>query len=90
MLPVGINVEALPDGHVLSRFIRANKVMEIDDDGKTVWEIDDAAADLRAAAANGHTLVGSRLDMTVVELDHDGKEVKTMKLESRVFRAGGR
>ena len=90
VLAVGSNIEALPNGHVLVPLYSTNKVIEIDDDGKTVWEADTQQPTSVARLPNGHTLVGSRLDMTVVDLDHAGREVKSMKLDSRPFRVGGR
>ena len=39
VLAVGDNIEALPDGHVLIPVYSTNKVVEVDADGKTVWEI---------------------------------------------------
>ena len=38
VLAVGTNIEALPNGHVLVPLYSSNKVVEIDADGKTVWE----------------------------------------------------
>ncbi len=82
VLAVGTNIEALPNGHVLVPLYSSNKVVEIDADGKTVWEASTPQPTCVARLSNGHTLVGSRLDMTVVELDRGGNEVKSRKLEA--------
>ena len=79
VLAVGTNIEALPDGHVLVPLYSTNRVMEIDADGKTVWEATTQQPTSVARLPNGHTLVGSRLAMTVVDLDRDGKEVKSIR-----------
>ena len=90
VLAVGTNIEALPNGHVLVPLYASNKVVEIDADGKTVWEATTPQPTCVARLPNGHTLVGSRLAMTVVELDRGGKEVKSTKTEGRPFRVGQR
>ena len=90
VLAVGSNIEALPNGHVLVPLYSTNRVVEIDADGKTVWEATTIQPTCVARLPNGHTLVGSRLAMTVVDLDRDGKEVKTTKTEGRPFRVGRR
>ena len=87
VLPVGDSVEALPDGHVLIPVYATNKVVEVDADGKTVWEITTRQPTSAVRLPNGHTLVVSRLARTVLELDHDGKEVKSWLVEGRPFRA---
>ena len=90
VLAVGTNIEALPNGHVLVPLYSSNRVVEIDADGKTVWEATTRQPTCVSRPPNGHTLVGSRLAMTVVDLDRGGKEVKTTKTEGRPFRVGGR
>ncbi len=90
VLAVGSNIEALPNGHVLVPLYSTNRVVEIDADGKTVWQATTQQPTCVARLPNGHTLVGSRLDMTVVDLDRDGKEVKRIKAEGRPFRVGER
>ncbi len=87
VLPVGVNVEALPDGHVLIPVYATNKVLEVDEDGKTVWEITTQQPTSAMRLPNGRTLVASRIARTVLELDRDGKEVKSWPVEGRPFRA---
>ena len=86
-LPVGSTVETLPNGHVLIPAYATNKVMEIDEDGKSVWEITAQQPTSATRLPNGHVLVASRLARTVLELDHDGKEVRSWPVEGRPFRA---
>ncbi len=87
VLPVGQNIEALPDGHVLIPVYTSNKVVEVDEDGKTVWEVSARQPSSVSRLPNGHVLVASRLGRTVVELDHDGQEVRSWPVEGRPFRA---
>ena len=90
VLAVGTNIDALPNGHVLVPLYSTNRVVEIDADGKTVWQATTPQPTCVARLPNGHTLVGSRLDMSIVDLDRDGKEVKRIKADGRPFRVGER
>jgi len=87
VLAVGTNIEALPNGHVLMPVYASNKVVEIDGDGRTVWEAATPQPSSVARLPNGHTLVTGRLSSAVVELDHDGKEVRRLSVEGRPVRA---
>jgi hypothetical protein len=86
-LAIGTNIEALPNGHVLVPLYSSNKVVEIDGDGKTVWEVNTPQPSSAARLPNGHTLVASRQARAVVELDRDGKEVRSVPVDGRPFRA---
>jgi hypothetical protein len=87
VLTVGTNIDALPNGHVLVPLFSTNKVVEIDEGGKTVWEATTQHPSSVARLASGHTLVGDRMGQTIVELDDKGKEVRSIKTEGRPFRA---
>jgi hypothetical protein len=85
--PVGSNIDVLPNGHVLVPVYAQNKVLEIDEDGKTTWEAAVTNPSSVMRLPNGHTLVASLLSQTVVELDRAGQEVRSLKTEGRPYRA---
>lgn len=71
-------VEMLPNGNVLQALYSERKVMEVDPNGKVVWEAKDIERpNLATRLPNGHTLVCSRNAHKVTELDRTGKVVKT-------------
>ena len=90
VLAVGSNIDALPNGHVIVPLYSSNKVVELDGDGKTVWEVATTQPTSVVRLPNGHTLIASRLAQTVLELDHAGREIRNMKVEGRPFRVGQR
>ena len=68
-------VDVLPNDHALCPQYGNNKVVEVDAEGKTVWE---AAVNLPMCCrrlSNGNVLVGSMNPPRVVELDRKGKVV---------------
>jgi HEAT repeat protein len=71
----GGRIEVLPNGHVLVPENAANRVVELDEDGKPVWQaaVQEPIAAIRLA--NGHTLVTSMNQHRAIELDAKGKEV---------------
>lgn len=86
----GGRIDVLPNGHVLVPENAANRVVELDEAGKKVWE---AAVQQPIAAnrlANGHTLVTSMSQHRAIELDAKGKEVwqyQTNSAANRINRA---
>jgi hypothetical protein len=86
-LPPGTNIEALPGGRVLVPFYCDNKVVEVDGDGKVVWEAPATQPTSVMRLPNGHTLVAGRSTQTALELDRDGKEVRSFHAEGRLYRA---
>jgi hypothetical protein len=90
VLPMGGNIEVLPNGRVLVPLYSLNKVVEFDGEGRQVWE---AAVQQPASVQrlpNGNTLVAQRLSPNIVELDRNGKEVATVKVEGRALRVSRR
>ncbi len=71
----GGNFEALPNGHFLVPLYNQSKVVELDGDGKTVWEAAAPAPSCVQRLPNGNTLVGSMYNQQYVELDRAGKPV---------------
>jgi len=82
----------LPNGGVLVASPSAGKVLEYDPDGKVVWEAAIQGAMGASRLPNGNVLVmtvNGRAG-TIIELDHEGKEVTKHATEGRPFRAYGR
>ncbi len=71
----GGRVEVLPNGHVLIPENAANRVVELDEDGKKVWEAPVQEPIAAVRLANGNTLVTSMNQHRAIELDPKGKEV---------------
>lgn len=84
----GGRVCVLPDGHVLVPETNNHRVVELDPNGRVVWE---AATDSPVAAVRlptGNTLVTSMTPQRgAAELDRAGKDVWQYRAETRVTRA---
>ncbi len=83
----GGRLEVLPNGRVLLPLWRSNKVIEVDGEGKTVWQVTTLHPVAAVRLPNGNTLVTTMDQLRAVELDRDGKEVSEFRAESRVTRA---
>ncbi|GIW80853.1 MAG: hypothetical protein KatS3mg105_2660 [Gemmatales bacterium] len=72
-----------------SRFLvtqsREDKVVELDQNGKTVAEYRVANANAVYRLPNGNILVGSHQSRNIVEVNRDGDKVWELKLEGRPF-----
>jgi len=76
-LPGGpVNVKRLETGNTLIPCSDANKVVEVDREGKTVWEvaIEGRPTDARRLET-GNTLIALHFGKRVVEVDRNGREV---------------
>jgi acetyl esterase/lipase len=73
----GHDVQPLPDGHTLYTIGPERKVVEVDADGKRVWECCEGLAHPLAAQrlGNGNTLIGDARAGKVIEVDRAGKVV---------------
>lgn len=80
-------VELLPNGRFLVALYAANKVVEIDTNGKVCWEglVGQPASATRLP--NGNVLVTDTERRRVLELDRTGKRVWEQATEGRAFRA---
>jgi outer membrane protein assembly factor BamB len=87
VLTVGANIDVTPGGRVLVPLFSANKVVEVDGDGKVVWEAAVQQPNSVQRLPNGHTLVASRATQTVTELDRAGKEVRSFPTDGLPYRA---
>jgi hypothetical protein len=83
----GGRVEILPSGNVLLCERDANRIVEVNQQGKPVWQakFDQPVAAVRLP--NGNTLVTSMSQTRAVELDRQGKEVWEYRAETRITRA---
>ncbi|HWG44370.1 MAG TPA: HEAT repeat domain-containing protein [Gemmataceae bacterium] len=80
---LGMQIQALPNGHVLVPHYTANSVVEYDSDGKVIWTAQAHRPTCVRRLPNGHTLISSRLSSVVVELDRKGQEVWSHRCEGR-------
>ncbi|HEY7311182.1 MAG TPA: HEAT repeat domain-containing protein [Gemmataceae bacterium] len=80
-------LDLLPNGHVLITQSNNNKVIEFDQSGKSVLELDAAGARTATGLPNGHVLVASQNNRRVYELDRAGKTVWEHKESGPVIRA---
>ena len=85
----GGRIDVLPNGHVIVPENSNNRVVELDGDGKQVWEVKDVDRPVMALRlANGNTLVTSMSETVgAVEYDRAGKQVWQYKADTRVTRA---
>jgi HEAT repeat protein len=90
VLAVGTNIDLAPGGHVLVPLFSANKVVEVDGDGKVVCEASVRQPNSVQRLPNGHWLVASRATQTVTEVDRAGKELRTFQTDGAPYRAARR
>jgi outer membrane protein assembly factor BamB len=79
------SVEPLPGGRFLLALGGAGKVLEIDQEGKVVWECSVNSAVFATRLRNGNTLVSSFEGRCLIEVDRTGKEVAKQTLAGRPF-----
>jgi HEAT repeat protein len=79
--------EVLPNGNVLIAVQWMNKVMEIDPDGKVVWETTAMQPMAPFRLPNGHTLIPlQQWPAKVIEVDKTGKQVAEMTTTTYTYR----
>jgi hypothetical protein len=83
--------ELLPNGHVLLPLYSQNKVVEFDAEGRKVWEVTAPRPTSAQRLVNGNTLISSRLNATIVEVNRAGESVWTHQIVSgRMVKASRR
>jgi hypothetical protein len=82
----GGHFEVLPSGHVLVPIYGNSRVLEYDQEGKSVWEISANMPTCVHRLPSGNTLVGSMLNQQVVELNKTGQQVWDYHCEGRLYR----
>jgi hypothetical protein len=83
ILSIGGHIDVLPNGRVIVPQYSANKVVEFDADGKTIWSVNMTQPTCVTRLPNGNTLIGSRYGRYLVEVDRAGKEVSRTTPEGR-------
>lgn len=81
------SVERLPNGNYLVALYSNHKVMELDGNGKAVWQIDAQSPGHAMRLRNGNTLVASIEGCIITEYDRSGKSVWSVKAPGRPFHA---
>jgi hypothetical protein len=84
---LGSNVEELANGRFLLSAYNLQKVVEIDRDGKIVWEAAAQSPGGVMRLPNGNTLITSRVQSHVVEVDRTGKQVWEHQSDGRPIKA---
>jgi len=79
------SVELLSNGRYLMALGSSGKIVEIDKDGKVLWETSVPNAVWAQRTRNGNTLISNFETRQVVEVDRTGKELKTTTLPGRMF-----
>lgn len=80
------SMDVLPSGNVLIPQMWMNKVLEMDPDGKTVWEVNVQQPQAVCRLPTGNILVSIQWPAKVVELDRTGKIVWEHNSANRVYR----
>ena len=87
----GSHIDVLPGGRVLVPHYSQNKVVEYDAEGRKVWEVTVTQPTNVQRLANGHTLISSRINTTVTEVNRAGEVVWTHQvLNGRTVKASKR
>jgi hypothetical protein len=89
-LTIGNPIQALPNDHIVVALYVENKVAEFDADGREVWQVPARRPSSVYRLPNGHTLVTSRLNQVITELDRKGQVVATLNAGGRVLCASRR
>jgi hypothetical protein len=79
------SIEQLSPARYLVALGTSRKVVEIDESGKILTEMDASNAVFATRLTNGHTLVCCFEECQVVELDRMGREVNRQKVAGRPF-----
>jgi HEAT repeat protein len=82
---VGLKVHFLENGHVIVPNYAQSKVVEYDSSGKSIWEARVTRPNSVHRMANGHTIVGSRLQRQkqVTEIDKSGQVLNSWTTDGR-------
>jgi hypothetical protein len=72
---IGTSIDVLPNGNLLLPLYNQNRVIEVNADGKEVWEVTHQRPTSASRLPNGNTLIASRYGRGVSEVDRTGKEV---------------
>ncbi len=83
----GGRIEILPNGNILIPEKENNRVVELNRQGKKVWEATVVEPINAIRLPDGHTLVTTFSQHRAVELDARGKEVWEYRTDTRVTRA---
>jgi hypothetical protein len=86
----GSLLQALPNDHIVVALYVENKVVELDADGREVWQASVRRPSSVYRLPNGHTLVGSRMAAGVTELDRKGRVVANVSTGGRVLSVSRR
>jgi HEAT repeat protein len=80
-------LDLLPNGHILISQIHRGKVVEYDNAGKSLVEVNAPGIRTATGLSNGHFLITSQNNQRVYELDRAGKTVWEFKAGGPVIRA---
>lgn len=84
---MGGNIEVLSGGRILVPAYRENRIIEYNWEGKELWSAHVNQPISATRLPGGNTLVVSLGQLRVVEIDRHGKEVSTLSVEGRPWRA---
>ena len=80
-------IDILANGHVIIPAIWMNRVIEYDQEGKSVWEVNSMQPMAACRLPSGNTLVGNQMwPSKVLELDATGKQVSEISSSNHVYR----
>jgi len=80
-------LDVLPNGHVLVPQTNMSKVVEYDQDGKTIWQHSFNWPSSAVRLPNGNTLIASQNMQQIVEVDRAGKTVWDHRPDGRPWHA---
>ena len=80
-------IDVLPNGNVLVANHTANRVVEYNSEGKSIWEAITMSPTSVTRLSSGNTLVVSQVGQTVLELDRTGKVVWQFQPDNRPWKA---
>jgi outer membrane protein assembly factor BamB len=83
----GGTLQVLSDGRILVPLYRENKVVEFSPTGNRLWEASVTYPTSATRLSNGHTLVVSLTQRTVIELNRQGEEIWRYQTEGRPWCA---
>jgi HEAT repeat protein len=80
-------IDILANGHIIIPAIWMNRVIEYDQEGKSVWEANSMQPMAACRLPGGNTLIGNQMwPSKVLELDVTGKQVSEINASNHVYR----
>lgn len=90
LYPLGAILDVSTNGSVLLSLYNQDQVIELDSEGKKIWEASVSRPMSAIRLPGGNILVASRSEMAAIEINREGKEVNQVSASGFLIRASRR